>query len=139
MMNKISKWKPLVYLVCLSTLVILLLDQKGILDKNKIDGMVLLAGNFILFIATAVSFYVYLRSLHSVTPGAAVRGMYGSFMIKFFVCLIAAFAYMLFEKKNVNKPALIICMGLYIVYTIIEVTSLQKLLKQKKNEIASTQ
>jgi hypothetical protein len=138
MMNKFSKWKPVVYFVCLSTLLILLLDQKGILDRNKIDAMVLLAGNFILFIATAVSFYVYLRSLNSATPGAAVRGMYGSFMIKFFICLIAAFAYMLITKKNVNKPALIICMGLYIVYTIIEVTSLQKLLKQKKNEIAST-
>jgi len=47
--------------------------------------------------------------------------------------MVAAFAYIMMEKKNVNKPALIICMGLYLVYTFVEVSSLQKLLKQKKN------
>ena len=55
-------------------------------------------------------------------------------MIKFFVCLIAAFIYFMLAKKNVNKPALIICMGLYIVYTVLEVAALQKLLKQKNKD-----
>jgi apolipoprotein N-acyltransferase len=75
--------------------------------------------------------------LNSTSPGSSVRGMYGSFMIKFFICLVAAFVYMLLAKKNVNKAALIICMGLYIVYTAIEVSALQKLLKQKSKEKVS--
>ncbi len=106
---------------------------KNWLIKKGVDHEVLIGGNLVLFLATLLSFLVYFRSLHSKSPTASVRGMYGSFMIKFFVCLIAAFAYMLVAKKNVNKPALIICMGLYIVYTVIEVAALQKLLKQKKN------
>jgi len=36
-------------------------------------------------------------------------------------------------KKDLNKPALFACMALYLVYTFVEVSSLQKLLKQKKN------
>jgi hypothetical protein len=135
MKNKKS-WFPFVLLFVI--LNCFFIAGKNLLIKYGTDQEVLIAGNLVLFLATALSFFVYLRSLNSVNTNASIRGMYGSFMIKFFVCLIAAFAYMLAAKKNVNKPALIICMGLYIVYTVIEVSSLQKLLKQKKVDIAST-
>ncbi len=117
----------------ISNFVILFLDRKNIFDKNGIDGTVLLVGNFIIFIATALSFWVSQRSMNSANPNSSVRSLYGSFMIKFFLLAIAAFVYIMAVKKNVNKPALMICMGLYLVYTFLEVSSLQKLLKQKKN------
>jgi hypothetical protein len=109
------------------------LTAEKFLQKNGIDYEVLIGGNLILFIATALSFYVSLHSLSSKNPNSSLRSLYGSFMIKFFLIAIAAFIYIMIEKKSVNKPALMICMGLYIVYTLIEVSSLQKLLKQKKN------
>jgi hypothetical protein len=109
------------------------LAGKNLLNKNGIDQNVLIGGNLILFAATALSFYVSQRSLSSKNPNASVRSLYGSFMIKFFVIAIAAFAYIMAVKKNVNKPALLICMALYLIYTFVEVSSLQKLLKQKKN------
>ncbi len=117
----------------ISNFIILFLDRKNIFDKNGIDGTVLLVGNFIIFIATALSFWVSQRSMNSTNPNSSVRSLYGSFMIKFFLLAIAAFVYIMAVKKNVNKPALMICMGLYLVYTFLEVSSLQKLLKQKKN------
>ncbi|NOT50811.1 MAG: hypothetical protein HOP10_06005 [Chitinophagaceae bacterium] len=103
------------------------------LVKKGVNNDVLIIGNLILFIATLLSLLVYMRSLKATGGGAAVRGMYGSFIVKFFTCLVAAFAYIMIAKKEVNKPALIICMGLYMVYTVIEVSALQKLLKKKKN------
>ncbi len=102
------------------------------LEKQGVNNEVLIVGNLILFIATLLSFIVYMRSLKASGGSAALKGMYGSFIIKFFTCLVAAVAYIMVAKKEVNKPALIICMGLYIVYTVVEVSSLQKLLKQKK-------
>ena len=130
-MKNRKAWIPLVLLfIILSGFFIA--DQNW-LEKKGVDHEVLIAGNLILFAATALSFYVYQRSMNSTNPNASVRGMYGSFMIKFFVCLVAAFAYIIIKKKEVNKPALIICMGLYIIYTIIEVSALQKLFKKKKN------
>jgi heme/copper-type cytochrome/quinol oxidase subunit 3 len=133
MKTQIRKWSPLINLVCVTTLIILLLDKRDVLEKKRIDTWVLLIGNFILFISTSLSFYVSQKSISSPNPNSSVRSLYGSFMIKFFLIAISAFIYILAVKKNVNKPALIICMGLYLVYTIIEVASLQKLLKQKKN------
>lgn len=139
MMNQFKKWGPLLNLFCVTTLVILLLDKRDVLQKNKIDSWVLLIGNTILLIATSLSFYVSQRSISSPNPNSSVRSLYGSFMIKFFLIAIAAFAYIMAVKKNVSKPALIICMGLYLVYTFVEVAMLQKLLKQKKEAAAGNQ
>jgi hypothetical protein len=106
---------------------------RSMLARWGVDQSVVIAGNLILFVVSLASFLLTRRSLSSANPNAFVRAMYGSFMIKFFVCAIAAFAYIIAVKKEVSKPALIICMALYIVYTAIEVTSLTKLLKRKKN------
>lgn len=130
-MKSNKPWLPLVILFVL--LNIFFFAFHDWLVKKGVNNDVLIIGNLILFIATLLSFMIYVRSLKFSGGSAAVRGMYGSFMIKFFTCLVAAFAYIMIAKKDVNKPALIICMGLYIVYTVIEISSLQKLLKQKKN------
>jgi Ca2+/Na+ antiporter len=106
---------------------------KNILAKLDTDQSVLIIGNLILFVATFLSYLLSLRGFKSDNPHASVRSVYGSFMIKFFICIIAAFAYIMSAKKNVNKPALFTCMGLYIIYTFVEVSILTKLSKQKKN------
>jgi hypothetical protein len=130
-MKSRKPWFPLLILfVFLNTFFLL---GKGFLNKQGIDHEVLIGGNLILFIATALSFYISQRSLTSTNPGSSVGSLYGSFMVKFFIIAIAAFVYIMAAKKNLNKPALFICMGLYLVYTIVEVSSLQKLLKQRKN------
>ena len=116
-----------------SFLVIVLLDRKNVFANAGIDGTVVLAGNFVIFIATFLSYIVSKRSFASANPNASVRSLYGSFMIKFFVIAIAALIYVMAVKKNVNKPGLMICGGLYLVYAFLEVSSLQKLLKKKKN------
>lgn len=106
---------------------------KSWLEKNGVDQLVLIGGNLLLFIVSLTAFFITFNALKSVNPQAFVRAMYGSFMIKFFLIAVAAFIYIMIAKKEVNKPALIICGGLYIIYTAIETRALMKLLKQKKN------
>jgi len=106
---------------------------KNMLARWGVDQSVVIVGNLILFTVSLASFLLTRRSLASANPNAFVRAIYGSFIIKFFVCAIAAFVYIMAVKKQVSKPALITCMGLYIVYTAIEVSALTKLLKQRKN------
>jgi hypothetical protein len=106
---------------------------KNMLGKWGVDQSVVIVGNLILFTVSLTSFLLTRRSLASANPNAFVRAIYGSFIIKFFVCAVTAFVYIMAVKKEVSKPALIICMGLYIVYTAIEVSALTKLLKQRKN------
>ena len=106
---------------------------KNMLSRWDVDQGVLLAGNAILFIITLVSYALAHRGLNSTNSHAFVRAVYGSVMIKLFLCLIAAFIYISINKGNLNKPALFTCMGLYLVYTFMEVSALMKLLRVKKN------
>jgi hypothetical protein len=129
--NNLSPLRPMLILFVL--LNAFFLTGRSWLANKGVDSGVMIAGNLILFAVSLLSFLLTRRSLSSENPNAFVRAMYGSFMIKFFVCAIAAFIYIMTVKKHVNKPALFACMGLYIVYTFIEVSSLTKLLKKKKN------
>lgn len=103
------------------------------LNRWGFDKNVLLAGNLIVFGVSLLAFMISVRALKSPNPQAFVRAMYGSFIIRFFVLALAAFIYIMVVKKQVNKPALFTCMGLYIVYSFLEIAALLKLLKQKKN------
>jgi hypothetical protein len=103
------------------------------LQQWNIDGDVVIIGNSLLFVITLLSFLLAQRGLNNTNPHAFIRSVYMSVMLKLFACIIAAFVYIAIYKSGVNKPALFICMGLYLVYTSFEVAILMKLLKQRKN------
>lgn len=129
--NLLQLITPLVgFFIAISSIAAL---SKSWLAAKGISLNVLLAGNLLLFMVSLIAFLITHKALRSSNPQAFVRAMYGSFIIKFFVLAIAAFIYIMVTKKNVNKPALVACAALYIIYTGIETRGLMKLLKQKKN------
>ena len=129
--NNLRPLRPMILVFVL--LNALFLTGRSWLERKGVDQDVLIIGNFILFIVILISYLMTRRSLDAANPNVFVRAMYGSFIIKFFVFAIAAFVYIMLNRENVNKPALIACMGLYIIYTYFEVATLIRLLKQKKN------
>ena len=106
---------------------------KSWLQKQGIDPEVLIIGNLVIFAATIGALWVLMKGGASGNPQSFVRSMYGSFMIRFFVIILAAFIYIMTAKKNVNKPAIIACAGIYMVYSFIERSILLKLMKRKKD------
>lgn len=106
---------------------------RNFLERSGFDQSVLIIGNLVLFGATLLSFVFARRGLRAENPQAFVRSVYMSIMIKLFISAIAALVYIFLFRKNVNRPALFACMGLYLVYTFIEVSVLTKLLKEKKH------
>lgn len=106
---------------------------KNMLQRWNIDQEVVIYGNLLLFLITLFSWLLAQRGLKNPNPHAFVRAVYMSVMLKLFTCIIAAFVYISINKSSLNKPALFICMGLYLLYTFLEVANLMKLLKQKKN------
>lgn len=110
-----------------------LISGKRWLDKWGVDQDVVIIGNVLLFIITLLSFVLAKRGLKNPNTHAFIRSVYMSVMMKLFICIIAAFVYISMYKKDLNKPALFFCMGLYLVYTFLEVSVLMKLLKQKKD------
>ena len=106
---------------------------RDVLDRWGADQQTLIIGNGLLFIITLISYLIAQRGLHNPNPNVFMRTVMGSIMIKMFLIVIAAFVYISMFQKNINKPALFTCMGLYLVYTFLEVSGLMKLLKQKAN------
>lgn len=97
------------------------------------DYRVLVFGNIIVFGISFLSYYMAARGLTTKNSHAFLRWVYGSVMLKLFLLASVAFVYIMMNKKEVNKPALFFCMGLYIVYTFIEVSALMKVSKPKPN------
>jgi len=111
----------------------LFIAGRSFLQRQGADTDVLIIGNAFLFLITLVSYLLAKRGLDSPNPHAFVRAVYSSILLKLFVCLIASFIYIAIYKKDLNKPAFFSIMGLYLVYTFLEVSVLTKALKQQKN------
>lgn len=106
---------------------------RSLLQRWDADQNVLIIGNASLFVITIISFLLAQKGLRNTNTHAFIRAIIGGIMIKLFVFVIAAFIYISMFKKDINKPALFTCMGLYLVYTFFEVSVLTKQLKQKAN------
>lgn len=127
----LKAFRPLILLFIITTT--LFLTSRAKLSQWNFDVDVLMVGNLVLFAATAVSFYLFSRSMGSSNPAAIVRTVYGGVFSKMLICLVTVFIYISIVQKDVNKGGVLGCMFLYLVYTTIEVIILMKLSKQKKN------
>ena len=103
------------------------------LQQNDFNLKVLLTGNLILFLVSAISLYVHIKGFLNKNVNAFLRSIYTSLLVKMFVCVAAVIIYVVMAKEQLNKPALFLCMGLYFVYTFLEVRMVFRLLKQTKN------
>ncbi|HVG13837.1 MAG TPA: hypothetical protein VM935_02715 [Chitinophagaceae bacterium] len=109
----------------------LFITGKSFLQRIGADQEVLLYGNLFIGLISLVSFLISQKGIRNPNAHGFIRGMYGGIMLKLFACIILAFVYIASVGKQVNKPALFICMGLYLVYSFVEVSLLTKLLKVK--------
>ena len=111
---------------------VLALAVPSMLAAWKVDHAVLLGGNGLLFLLTAVSFYLYTRGLRNDNVQAFLRVMYGSMLIKFVGCLLAVLIYALVSRQGVNRNGILGCFVFYMLYTFLEVRILLQLSKPKK-------
>ncbi len=108
------------------------LAGKNFLQQHKIDDQVLLWGNIILFVVTICSLWLLTKAMYAKTTANFLGFVYGSIMGKIMICAITVFVYSRVAKP-MNKPAILILMGLYIVYTAIEVIKIKALKVDLKN------
>lgn len=53
--------------------------------------------------------------------------MYGSMLVKFFICLVAVMIYGLIAGAAVNRNGVLGCFVLYVIYTYLEVRMLLRM------------
>lgn len=126
----IAAFRPLLLVAILSTSLMIIFRDKLVGWKMNTD--VLIWGNLILFIATISSFYFFYRSLAK-RALAFLNMVYLGLFVKLGLCLMASFLYIYIAGKSVNKPAILALMGLYLIYTFIELMIITRLGREQQN------
>lgn len=99
------------------------------LREWNIDHRVLLGGNEVIFIVTAISYWLNIKGLNNSNPYAFVRMVFGGLLVKMLVCGVAVLLYA-WRNHGVNRNAIFGCFILYIIYTFLEVRVLTQLTKR---------
>jgi hypothetical protein len=106
---------------------------REMLIQKGFDWEVLIGGNIFLYLVTSISMHLLNKGMAAPNTHAFLRNAYGGIMVKLFACAAAAFIYIVVAGDNLNKPALFACMGLYLVYTFLEMRIVLQQSNQKKN------
>ncbi|WP_346238044.1 hypothetical protein ABDK00_003105 [Niabella insulamsoli] len=132
--NKGASFNPIKLMALVFTLLtafFLIFKEK--LTQAGIDRDVVVIANIILFLVGILTVRNALKAIDNPNPHVFVRVFYSGFIIRLFVCAIAAFIYIYSNNGQVDKTTLFVCLGIYVLYNIIEVSSLQKALRNNKN------
>lgn len=122
---------PLVVVFLSTAGVILVL--RNFLQQHGFDWQVLSGGNLIIYVITTISMQLLRQGMNATTTQGFMARAYGGIMVKLFACALAACIYIFVARSQVNKPALLTCMALYMVYTFVELKITLKQTNQNKN------
>jgi hypothetical protein len=120
--------QPLVLLFLIIAALILFFRE--FLAGKGIDWQVISGGNLIIYIITITSLHLLNKGLKAENTSKFLGNALGGIFLKLMACAIAAFIYIFIFGKSLNKPAFFICMGLYLVYTFVEMKIILKESKQ---------
>jgi hypothetical protein len=103
------------------------------LEQIGYDINVLLLGNLLICIITAISFSMLYRGMRAADSFGFLRSVYGSFVIKLILVAGIVFGYAFVYRSGINKMSLFTCMFLYLVYTFLEMQALMRVFRKRKN------
>lgn len=103
------------------------------LKLKQIDPIMVAGANTLLFVICTIGIRSQIRSVNNTNPHAMVRSVMGSVVLKLFVLGSAAFIYLynMGEAQSVN--GIFVSMGLYILYTWLEVKIAMQIKPTKKD------
>lgn len=91
------------------------------LDKKGVDHFVLVGANSLLFFLVVICLQMHIKALADKNPNVFVRSIMAATLLKLVVILGAVIAYLLAAGSGRSLGAVFAGLGLYILYTIIEV------------------
>jgi heme/copper-type cytochrome/quinol oxidase subunit 4 len=100
------------------------------LDAKGIDHAVVIFANCILFILSLLIFFMHKRSAQNTNPNVFVRSVMAGTLIKLFVIAGAMVVYLKVAGENKSVYGIMAGIGLYFIYTFIEVKSASRLNKE---------
>ncbi|SKA05946.1 hypothetical protein SAMN04488132_10937 [Sediminibacterium ginsengisoli] len=104
---------------------------RNLLAKARIDYEVLLVANLLLFIASLLSLYLQHKSAKAKNPHVMVRSTMAAMGLKLFGLGAALIVYIYKAGPARSTNAIFVAMGLYVLYTWLEVRITLKANKKK--------
>ncbi len=101
------------------------------LDAKKIDHIVVIAANALLFMLTAIIMLLHLKAARNANPNVFVRSVMGATALKLLAIIVALAIYLFTAGPNRSVYAIAVGMGLYVLYTVIEVRAVLQLNQRK--------
>ncbi len=101
------------------------------LTEKKVDTMVVISANLLLFLIGVINGAMSLRAMKNPNPNVFVRSSMAGTFIKLLVMAAAVMIYSLTAGDKISVAAIIVSMGLYVIYSIIEVKASLKLNRKK--------
>lgn len=113
-------------------LIFVVINSLSIIFKNRlaakgVDPEVILIANLILFVVTVLTTFMHTRALKNSNPNVFVRSVMGSAIIKLFIIAGTVLIYLYLAGESRSIAAIIISMGLYVIYTVFEIQSVSRL------------
>ncbi len=119
MLEKRKIFLPMVLVFVVINLLALLMGS--VFKKWDVDPWVVAGANGLLFLISVYNAIQHLKTMSQSNPHAMIRGVMGSTVLKLFVLGTAAFIYLYHAGENKNVKGLFFSMGLYILYTWLDV------------------
>jgi hypothetical protein len=126
-----KKYMPVIVLFVFINAIILIF--RSFLQLNGFETPFLLIANVVLCTLSLSGFFIQMKGLRSANINAFIRGVYSSLLLKMVIIMIAVIIYIFITGGKVNKPSLFTSIGIYFLYTSIEVTQLMKIARRKPN------
>ncbi|PUZ24552.1 hypothetical protein GA0116948_105187 [Chitinophaga costaii] len=117
-------------LVCLLITGVLFFGKSWLL-ANGLHFSILLLGNILLALISALSFYMTRKGKESNNSNLFVRMVMGAMLLKMMCMLLGVLLYVLAYRPFISKPTIFILLGMYIVYTVVETASSFRLNKTR--------
>lgn len=111
--------RPLIVLFVLVNALAIVFQRK--LEAKQVSVDVVITANLILFAIGMLNIYLQAKNLQNPNPRAIVRGMMVGTLFKLLVVAGAVLAYLVVTGPNRNRPGVLVGMGLYVIYTVLEV------------------
>ena len=113
--------RPLLVLFVMANALLLVFQDRLVIKKVNVD--VVIIANILLFVVSIGNIYFQMRSLRNpnLSPGTVIRGLMAGTFLKLMVLAAAVIIYLVAAGKDRSVNSVFVGMGLYIIYTWLEV------------------
>ena len=108
----------LVLFVIINTLLIVFRSR---MEAKKIDVDVTIVANLLLFIVTIINLYFQSKNLQNPNSAAVIRGVMAGTFLKLMILAASVIIYLVAAGEGRSINAVFVGMGLYVIYTWLEV------------------